>query len=317
MSAAQPITWQTANGSVRVLPERGRVLDIVTGGHSALWRPEPPPFPWCLGGERLWFGPEADWNWLKLGTPDFANYEVPPALNPDLWTVTETRDGFFSSTLEIELRCPHRDAFVKLRVSRSVEWLPPELFAEPAPGVGLRTSTEMEILGGTSGQPVDFWSLLQVPLGGRMIVPSCGRAAPRDYFAPTPAGDISVHSTHVEIAMRGAAAFKLGVAPSHATGRIAYARPLANGHLVLVRSFPVHPELRYCDSPMHASGAQGDALQFYCDDRKIGPFGEMEHRTPAIVCGAGPQRLAETAITRVMLLDAAAFGAWKKEFTGT
>ena len=312
-----PRTWNTETGTIRVLPGRCRLLDMTIGGHSSLWSPDPPPFAWCLGGERLWFGPEADWFWQRLGSPDFAHYKVPAALDPDLWTVEEERQGFFRASLQATLRSAHRDAFVSLRVERSMELLDPAMMAGNAGGVGLVTSTTMEILDGTPGQPVDFWSLLQVPQGGRMIIPTVGPGAPRDYFNPTPPGEVTVHPTYTEIAMRGTAAFKLGIAPSPAAGRLAYARPVDGGHLVLARSCPVDPGLRYCDAPLHALDTQGDAFQFYCDDGGFGPFGELEHRTPAIFCGTGPQRLAETAITRLLLLDDAAYAAWLSEFLPT
>ncbi len=64
--------WKSETSTVRVLPSRGRLLDVEIGGHGALWSPEAPPLDWCLGGERLWFGPEPDWHWQKFGAPDFA-----------------------------------------------------------------------------------------------------------------------------------------------------------------------------------------------------------------------------------------------------
>jgi uncharacterized membrane protein len=88
-----------------------------------------------------------------LGSPDFAHYKVPAALDPDLWTVEEEREGFFRASLQATLRSAHRDAFVSLRVERSMELLDPFMMAGNAGGVGLVTSTTMEILDGT---PVAF-----------------------------------------------------------------------------------------------------------------------------------------------------------------
>jgi hypothetical protein len=312
-----PTEWKTGAGTVRVLPARSRLLDLTISGHSSLWSPEPAPFPWCLGGERLWFGPEADWFWQRLGSPDFAHYKVPADLDPDLWTVDEEREGYFRASLQATLRSAHRDAFVVLRAERSMELLDPAMMAGPTGGLGLVTATTMEILDGTPGQPVDLWSLLQVPQGGRMIIPTLGPCAPRDYFKPAPPGEVTVHPTHTEIAIRGAAAFKLGFPPSRVAGRLAYVRPVEEGHLVLARSCLVDPGLRYADAPLHALGTQGDVFQFYCDDGSVGPFGEFEHRTPAIFCGTGPQRYAEIAITRLMLLDDSAYAEWFSEFLPT
>ncbi|MCX6970726.1 MAG: hypothetical protein NTV93_11350 [Verrucomicrobia bacterium] len=309
-----PTTWKTESGSVSISPERGRVLGIEVAGHQALWSPPEVTAAWNLGGERLWIGPEADWHWQRLGTPDFAHYKVPPALDPDIWSVEQSRDGFFSGSVDIAVRSPHRDAHLTVRLTRSVELLPVEDLAAPGSGIALRTCTGMEILDGTPGQPVDFWSLLQIRSGGSLLIPSVGRAVPRDYFSPTPPSELSVHPTHTEIHIRGLAIFKTGISAAHSAGRVAYARPVQGGQLVLARSFPVYPELFYCDSPLDALDTQGDALQFFCDDGSFGGFGELEHRSPALRCGIGPQSFAEVATTRLMLLSDSEFSDWKNQW---
>lgn len=309
-----PITWNTEAGSVRVLPSRGRVLGIETGGHEALWSPPEPTAAWNLGGERLWIGPEADWHWQRLGTPDFAHYKVPSALDPDIWAVDESREGFFSGSADIAVQSAHRDASLKVRLTRSVELLPVEDLATPVNGIALRTCTGMEILDGTPGQPVDFWSLLQIRPGGSLLIPSVGCAVPRDYFSPTPASEFSVSPTHTEIQIRCTAIFKIGIAAAHSAGRIAYARPVPGGHLVLSRFFPVYPDLLYCDSPLDALDTQGDALQFFCDDGSFGGFGELEHRSPALRCGIGPQSFTEVATTRLLFLSDSEFSDWKNQW---
>jgi hypothetical protein len=90
---------------------------------------------WNLGGERLWIGPEADWHWQSLGKPDFAHYKVPPALDLDIWTVEQSRDGFFAGSVDITVNSAHRDANVKVRLTRSVELLSVENLAPPRSGI--------------------------------------------------------------------------------------------------------------------------------------------------------------------------------------
>lgn len=295
------ITWKTPHGSIRVLPERGRVLGIEVGGQESLWTPAESSAPWNLGGERLWIGPEADWHWLRLGEPDFAFYKVQPALDPDIWSVGQLREGFFSASVEIDVRSPHRDAHLKVRLTRSIESLPPESLAEVGPSIAFLTTTGLEILGGTHGQPVDLWSILQVPAGGEVVVPVSQGAAPRDYFKPCPRSELTSRDGNFHVKLAGRSQFKLGFQPGRIRGPISYGRPVPGGILSLQRSFPVHPAATYCDSPMSDLSSQGDAVQIYCDDGSFGGFGEIEHRSPAIRCGVGPQILSETTITTLSI----------------
>jgi hypothetical protein len=42
----------------------------------------------------------------------------------------------------------------------------------------------------------------------------------------------------------------------------------------------------------------------------------MEHRSPAIRCGSGPQSITETTITTAALFDSRGLAAWQAEFLG-
>jgi hypothetical protein len=78
----------------------------------------------------------------------------------------------------------------------------------------------------------------------------------------------------------------------------------------------VHAALPYCDAPLDAQGTQGDAAQFFNDGGKFGVFGEMEHRSPAIHCGSGPQSIIETTITTAALFGARELAVWQEDFLG-
>ena len=308
-----PIQWKTESGSVSISPEHGRVLGIEISGHQALWRPAAFDGGWNIGGERLWIGPEVDWFWQRVGKPDFSLYQVPTDLNPDRWTVTRQDADSCRSEIEVSLQCAHRDARVLLGISRTFELIPASCI-ESRGGLAFQISTSLEILDGTAGQPVDLWSILQVPFGGRMIVPTVGSPVARDHFDPCPASESTSSPGLLELKIGGPAMFKVGLAPSASAGRLAYARAIGSDWLVLERSFPLHPALRYCDSPMDLPDTQGDALQFFNDDGSFGCFGEMEHRSPALVCGEGPQTLTESTTTRVQLLPEPGYLAWKSRF---
>ena len=309
-----PIQWKTESGSVVFSPTRGRILGIEISGHQALWQPAAHDEGWNLGGERLWIGPEVDWFWQQVGKPDFSLYQVPAGLNPDRWTVTRQDHASCRGEIEVALQCPHREARLRLGLSRTFELLPPSTRESPG-GLAFRISTSIEILDGTDGQPADLWSILQVPFGGEMIVPTVGSPVVRNHFGHCPASESTSSPGLFELKIGGPKMFKIGLSPKSSTGRLAYARAIGAEWLVLERSFPLHPAQRYCDAPMDLPGTQGDAIQFYNDDGSFGSFGEMEHHSPALICGQGPQTLTESTITRLQLLADADFRTWKAGFS--
>ncbi len=297
------ITWTTPHGRIHLLPERGRVLGLEVNGHPALWSPKESSAAWNLGGERLWLGPESEWFWKKTDKVDFANYQVPPPLDPDNWTVTETAHDWCDAEVSLTLNnAGGRDRSLSLALRRQFSLLGEQNMVAGQSSIGIQTVTTMEILGGTPGVAVDLWSILQVPLGGEMQVPLLEAPTVRDYFSPCPPDEISTKDGLLCLKIRGTNIFKVGLPPAEVAGRISYVRPVEGGQLVITRSFPVHPGLNYCDAPLSDPDTQGDAAQFFCDDGSFGGFGELEHRSPAIVCGQGPQSISETTITRADFL---------------
>lgn len=297
------ITWTTPHGKIHLLPERGRVLGLEVNGHPALWSPKESSAAWNLGGERLWLGPESEWFWKKTDKVDFANYQVPPPLDPDNWTVTGTSHGWCDAEVSLTLtNAGGRNRSLSLALRRQFSLLGEQNMVAGQSSIGIQTVTTMEILGGTPGVAVDLWSILQVPLGGEMQVPLLEAPTVRDYFSPCPPDEISTKDGLLCLKIRGTNIFKIGLPPAEVAGRTSYVRPVEGGQLVITRSFPVHPGLHYCDAPLSDPDSQGDAAQFFCDDGSFGGFGELEHRSPAIVCGQGPQSISETTITRADFL---------------
>jgi hypothetical protein len=304
--------WITRSGTIRLLPERGRLLGIEVHGHQALWQPASVDAQWNLGGERLWLGPESDWFWQQTAKVDFSKYRVPPGLDPDGWSVSLATADHAVAELRLRLESAHSGHWLDLRVRR--EWRiltddSPDGFAH---AIGLRATTSLEILDGTPGQAVDLWSILQIPHGGEMRMPTHGLALPRDYFDPCPVEEMTAGEGDFALRIGGAAVFKIGIPPASCAGRLAYVRPVDGGWLVLTRSFPVDAGRRYCDAPLDALASQGDAAQFFNDGGQYGCFGELEHHSPALVCGDGPQQYAETTTTIASFLTPAEFDAWHR-----
>lgn len=315
-SHEQPVIWSTPRGRISLLPSRGRVLQIEAAGQSCLWNPPQVTAAWNLGGERLWVGPEPAWFWKQTARVDFEQYQVPPGLDPDRWSVTTVSADACEATLPLDLRCHHEDRHLRLEIRRRFELLNEEVLALRAAAAGFAVTTTLEIKSGTPGQPADLWSVIQVPVGGDMLMPLVGPGRARDYFDPCPPGEMDEAGGCLSLRIGGSAMFKIGVGPDRVAGRIAYVRPVGERWLVLERSFPVHAALPYCDAPLDAQGTQGDAAQFFNDGAKFGVFGEMEHRSPAIWCGSGPQSITETTVTTAALFDPRGLAAWQEEFLG-
>jgi hypothetical protein len=298
----QETLWTTSQGKIRLLPERGRLLGMEVLGHQALWQPASVDAQWNLGGERLWLGPESDWFWLQTKKVDFSQYEVPASLNPDGWSVSSVTADQAEAELRLNLESTHSGRWLDLAIRR--EW---RLLADCSPygsdrSIGLSTTTSLKILGGSPGQSVDLWSILQIPPHGEVRMATRGVAAPRDYFEPCPPTEMTSAAEQFTLQMGGPAVFKIGIAPEQCTGAMSYVRAVPDGWLVLTRDFPVDVGHHYCDTPLNALGSQGDAVQFFNDGGQHGCFGELEHHSPALICGHGPQRYTETTVTSVAFL---------------
>jgi hypothetical protein len=303
--------WTTRSGTIRLLPGRGRLLGIEIHGHQTLWQPASIEEQWNLGGERLWLGPESDWFWQQTDKVDFSKYRVPPELDPDAWFVAVADADHAVAEARIRLQSAHSGRWLDLAVRR--EW---NLLTENSPGgfsnaIGLRATTSLDILNGTPGQAIDLWSILQIPHGGEMRMPTRGMALPRDYFDPCPCEEMSRGEEEFTLRIGGAAVFKIGISPASCAGQMAYVRPVDGGWLVLTRSFPVDAGRRYCDAPLDALASQGDAAQFFNDGGQYGGFGELEHHSPALICGDGPQQYAETTTTIAAFLTPEEFDTWR------
>lgn len=270
--------WSWQGGHLELA--HGRVLQVVLAGEPAFWTAGEPQ-GWNVGGDRLWLGPESDWFWSTDDHSDLAAHVVPPEIDPGRWTA-RTHDHHTTLTMHADLTHRRTGTITSVRVHRDID-----LLATSPTSVTYRTATTLDVLAGPPGQPVDAWSVLQVPNGG---VAEVGLRAPltyRDHLAPLDPAHITDHGTRATITLTGDAMFKIGFAPETVTGDVTY----RHGAFTIRRVVDVGPD-RYCE----------DAIQIFDDDGHYGDYAELEHHTPAAITSphgtAHTQGTCTTTISR-------------------
>lgn len=296
------LSWQRENGTMILLPKRGRVLQVNIQGHDAFWineQFENDSGDWNAGGDRLWVAPERDWFWKSHSSMDFGDYDISSHLDPGSWTKEVANHNYCCVRQRVALKNWRGGEYAEFSLARGIQLIeyPGAPFFESY--LSYRTDNELELVRGPSGQNLDIWSILQIPPGGNLLVGTRGDVNLRDYFDPIPSTLWKKDSQSLQLKITGDTRYKIGVAPEQSTGRMAYARRIDGRYLVIYRQFFAQPWQRYCDTPGLDTASQGDAVQVYNDSGAFGGFGEMEFHSPAITFGSGPQRLADSNLTIV------------------
>lgn len=304
------ITWKTEDGTLTLLPSRGRVLQVMVDKVEAFWvNPEglDQPHP---GGDRAWAGPEIDWFWKCRDKIDFNRYAVPESLDPGTWTVTRQSQNFCQVQQQCLLTHLHGKGPMRIEMTRSFRTVAPPDTTGFTRCLAFQTENELRIVDGAKGQAVDFWSLLQVHSPGEMLISTTSQSTFQDYFGSF---DDCLHHAEkglLRFTITGNHQYKVGVPVDVATGRMAYLHPVGNQTLVIFRHFTPRPGHRYCDVAPLNRLASGDVVQIYNDGGQYGGFGEMEYHTAALTAGEGNDRLQDTSLTVVGLVETNQVNGW-------
>lgn len=314
MQKPRVVQWNSDSGRMSLLPERGRVLQVALGEHDAFWVNPQWTGDWNAGGDRLWLAPELAWFWQTSKSIDWSRYQVPASVDPGCWRVVAQQPGFCKVQQHCRVRHQQRRGSVEVEVTRAFTQL--HLPAQPglARWVAYQSDTELHVRAGNRGQAVGIWQLLQVPPGGEMLFPC--RATPRfrQHFGTIPQSFWKRTGRLFTCRITGDQQFKIGLAPDLVTGRLAYARPVQGGRLVILREFRPQSWRAYCDRPMSAPATQGDAVQVYNDCGAAGGFGEMEYHSPALTVGQGNDHLQDTTLTIVGFVRTDDWAAWRRKW---
>ena len=309
--------WQTDEGTITFMLSHGRVLQACVGGHDAFWENPDWSGNWNPGGDRLWIGPESDWSWQTLDELDFDQYELQDELDSGDWTVEAAGETCCRVRREVALRHQHNGSTTRFSLTRSFESLrieSPTLFDRY---VAYQTDSALTLLDAPEGQRVDLWSIVQLPAGGKVHIGCHGTPEFRDYFTPIDADHWTAGEQMLSCNITGDAQYKVGVSPDAATGRMAYARKIDEGTIVIYRQFYPQAWRPYCDTPLLERESQGDAAQAFNDDGAFGGFGEMEYHTPALTAGTGRDHISDTSLTIVGIVANQQWPAWQKAWLTT
>ena len=294
------ISHRSSVGNFTLLMSRGRMLQVSLSGKEAFWVNPRWSGDWNVGGDRLWVGPEVDWSWKTRGRVNFQKHEVPAAMDPGSWKRMPADKGSYAATQSITLRHQLRNARVHLELWRRFE---PVAIGGKERSIAYATENRLAVRGGTTGQEVDLWSLVQLPAGGVVYIPCKTRPEFRNYYSPIPRSLWKIEGNVLCLEITGRHQYKIGVPAALSTGRIVYARPVGQMHLVITRDFFPQPWRRYCDVPLHALRSEGDAVQIYNDGGQFGGFGELEYHTPSLRVGADTKWLVDNNLTTVSLIS--------------
>jgi hypothetical protein len=314
--AGQPVERLslTDGGQVLVLPHGGRILGLYTfeSDDNLFWTNPAlrsakdaarlfASNDWCnTGGERTWLAPENDFFWPDY--PKSSTYFQPRQLDPGGYRCKRTGAGILL-TCDLKLHSYRTREDVRLRITREINpatnpfHQAPDLHclaAIPFAGYTLRSS--LEVRGKSKRTAVGLWHLLQMPHGGRMLVPTRFRTEPTRYFGSFSKQDLIVLDHMTQYTMRSAGEHKIGVRAIALTGRAGYLYPCRQGWALVVRNFKVNPSGSYVDAPPNAGDCPGDAFQA-CNvsNEKLGHFSELEYHVPAIGGATGLTRCEDVS----------------------
>ena len=309
--------WQCADSCITLLPKHGRVWQVKINDQDAFWQNPNWAGDWNAGGDRLWVSPEIDWNWKKIDRVDFQHYEVQTTMDGPNWQVVSLDDERCCIATQQKIKHQRTANWIHIDQRRTFERIKLDNLAGFDTAVAYQTVNSLQILEGTPGQPVDMWSLLQIPGGGKIYIGLQRPAQMRDYFTPIPDEMHHEQERLLTLQITGKKQYKVGISPDCLSGAMAYVRPsVGGGKLVVYRKFTPQFWRPYCDAPFTDQGTKGDAIQVYNDDGSFGGFGEMEYHTPSIVVGKNEQTLEDRCLTIVGHVPDAHWQDWKHHWLG-
>jgi hypothetical protein len=293
--------WTSADGSTLVvLPYGGRILGLFAPGsdHNFLWTHPAltsvgtaesfyQGSEWHnSGGDRTWISPEVDF--FLPNYPSLDVYRQPRELDPGQYQLSRKNGSIFlSNTFASRLSRSNHTAHLELTRQVSAAHNPLRSIRYGSfdrleyAGYSLRTH-----LAFTSGRAepvkVGLWSLLQLPHGGELFIPTLSKTKVNICFGKVDTQDLTVTDRLIRYKMRAAGEHKLGLEAATVVGRAGYLKSMGSNSSLVIRNFFINPSGEYIDVPWDEPDGPGAAVQACNVDSKLGSFSELEYHVPAI-----------------------------------
>jgi hypothetical protein len=296
--------WTGPDGStVFVLPYGGRILGLLAPGcnrnffwtHPALESADSlrdfyQSREWHnSGGDRTWLSPEIDF--FMPHFPKLDTYVQPHELDPGNYRLTHD-NGCIILTNRCPLVLSRSQHTVDIEICKRLEAAKNPLRHNECAarlmyaGFTLRTRLEFTNRHVDHVQ-ISLWSLLQLPHGGELLIPTFSRSTATPYFGHVNKSDLLITEHLVRYKMRSEGSHKLGFQPSVVTGRVGYLYADGVASCLVVRNFSVNPSGEYLDVPCSTTCPSGSAIEGCSVNSESGKFSELEYHTPAIGGPAG------------------------------
>jgi hypothetical protein len=295
-----PTTWKSHDGStVLVLPYGGRILGLFAPDsdrnffwtHPALESVDSADAfyrstEWHnSGGDRTWLSPEVDF--FRPNYPSLDTYFQPREFDPGAYELT-TDNGKVVLVNSFSIVQSRSKQSLELRITKRLgEALNPLRELDPTLYSGLKYAgftlqTQLDVLRSTGPAELNLWSLLQLPHGGELIIPTFSRSSVMFLMGEIGADDLVITDQFIRYKMRAKGEHKIGVSPLWVAGRVGYLYPHVSGFSLIIRNFAVNPSAKYLDTPLDCPDGSGAAVQACNVNSRLGAFSELEYHAPGI-----------------------------------
>jgi hypothetical protein len=243
------------------------------------------------GGDRTWLSPEIDVFFPNY--PRLDRYWQPRELDPGRYR-TDDRKGILTLKTLVRLRLSRTGEVARFALAKKYAPAPDPLRHERMPKAGpLRYAGYTQTVTLTSLKSdhrhhshVSLWSLLQLPHGGDLIIPTYGRASVEVFMGSVSRSALTVRKGLTRWSMKARGEHKISVRAPGCTGRVGYLRRSSSRRWdLVVRNFQVNPSGHYPEVPWHRPSEVGHCVQACNVNSALGRFSELEYHAPAITTG--------------------------------